>query len=139
MEHRIISEDEFYTKFNLVKNHIDNNASFDGCMFETFSKEREFVLEINKVTPKRVWTIVETDGKLYYESGYHSVNRLGYLITEETVENDTEYTVVLEDLTDDEYQCKECGDRFNELENECCPNCGSDNFVKGCVDGGEEE
>jgi len=139
MEHKIISEDEFYTKFNLVKNHIDNNASFDGCMFETFSEEREFVIEINKVAPRRVWTIVESDGRMYYESGYHIVNRIGYFITEEDYEEGIEYTVELEDLTDGEYQCRACGDHFDEPEDGCCPNCGSDSFVKGCVDEAGEE
>lgn len=139
MEHKVITEDEFYERFTPCKNEINENASFGGCLFETYGEELEIIRKTNHFAPKRVWTIVETDGKIYYQSGYHFVNRLGYLITEETVENDTEYTVVLEDLTDGEYQCKECGDRFDELENECCPNCGSDNFVKGCVDGGEEE
>jgi rubrerythrin len=76
---------------------------------------------------------------MYYESGYHIVNRIGYFITEEDYEEGIEYTVELEDLIDGEYQCKGCGDRFDEPEDGCCPNCGSDSFIKGCVDEAEEE
>jgi hypothetical protein len=95
-----ISEDEFYEQFNCVINHIDDNASFDGCMFETYGKELEYVFEKAKETPCRVWTILDCDGKLYYSTGFHLVNRLGYLITEEVPECDIE--VELEDLTENE-------------------------------------
>ena len=37
-KHRI-SEDEFDSIYKPVKNHIDNNASFSGYMFETFNEE----------------------------------------------------------------------------------------------------
>lgn len=135
MEHKIITEDEFYAKFTPCKNKLDNNASFDGCMLETYGEELELVRKTNNSTPRRVWTIIDADGKMYFESGYHIVNRMGYLITEEEAEEGIEYTVELEDLTDGEYQCGSCEQYFDEPDEDgCCPHCGSSNFVKGCVD-----
>lgn len=139
MEHKVITEDEFYERFTPCKNELDKNASFDGCMFETFGEELDIVRTTNLHAPKRVWTIVEVDGRMYYESGYHFVNRMGYLITEEEIEEDVEYTVELEDLTDGEYQCGSCEQHFDEPEDGGCPNCGSDSFIKGCVDEAGEE
>lgn len=77
------TDDDFYEKFNPIKNHINDNASFDGCMFETYGEELEFVQKTAKETPKKVWTILDCEGKLYLGAGYHYVNRFGYLITEE--------------------------------------------------------
>jgi len=83
-----ITEDQFYEKFNPIENHIDTNASFDGCMFETYDEELDHV----KAQPNnKVWTIVEgDDDTMFYLSGYHVVNRIGYLITEEEWEEETE-------------------------------------------------
>lgn len=76
-------EDEYFLfaeKYKPIKNHIDTNASFDGDMFETFGEEVEYV----RTYPdqKKVWTLIEADGKQYISAGYHHVNRLGYFITE---------------------------------------------------------
>jgi rubrerythrin len=138
MEHSIITEDEFYKRFTPCKNELDNNASFDGCMFETYGEELELVQKTNHFAPRRVWTIVEADGRMFYESGYHLVNRMGYLITEKETEEGTEYTVDLEDLTDGEYQCGSCEQHFDEPEDGSCPHCGSGNYVRGCIDESEE-
>ena len=31
--------------------------------------------------PRHVWTVLDCDGKLYVNPGYHCVNRLGYVLT----------------------------------------------------------
>jgi hypothetical protein len=98
----ILSEDEFYEKFNRIQNHIDSNTSFDGCLFETFGLEEEYVRKVAQKTPKKVWTVLECDGRMYYSSGFHFVNRMGYFITEEEVEEGVEITVELEEVGDDE-------------------------------------
>lgn len=98
----IMTEDEFYEKFNLVKNHIEENAAFDGAMFETYGPEEEFIRKTAQETPSKVWTIIDCDGKLYYSSGFHYVDRLGYLITEEAVEEGTNIEVELEEVEPDE-------------------------------------
>jgi hypothetical protein len=92
MAFRELTEEEFENEFNLIDNHIDLNSSFDNKMFETFGLELLFVQEMAK--QNRVITILESYGdeldengctlpNLYYASGMHLVNRIGYLISEE--------------------------------------------------------
>ena len=93
--YRKLTEEQFDDYFTLVDNHIDNNAAFDGKMFETYGDEIAFVIEMSK--QNRVITIIESDGdelddegyimpNMYYVSGMHHVNRMGYLITEEPID-----------------------------------------------------
>lgn len=93
-ERKDITEEQFDGYFNLIDNHINDNASFDGKMFETYGLELECVIEMAK--QNRVITIVESDGdevddegylipNMYYVSGMHHVNRIGYLITQNPI------------------------------------------------------
>lgn len=76
-----ITEKEFYAMFDFIDNHIDNNASLDGFMFETYGKELDFVLAQN---PNHIWTYQDNDkGDPCFTSGYHIVNRIGYLISKQ--------------------------------------------------------
>ncbi|QDT53880.1 hypothetical protein Pan44_19060 [Caulifigura coniformis] len=83
-----LSEEEFERQFSLVPNHLNPNASwsFDdarGCLFETFGDELDF---IRSQPAENVWTLVDgDDGDLYLVSGVHVVNRIGYLVTTESV------------------------------------------------------
>ncbi len=105
-----ITEDEFYKKFNLIKNHFDSNAGFDGCMFETYGKELDYVFKRSK--ENRVVSIIEGDEELerkfisdsgieitepipnmYYASGFHLVNRLGYFLLDKPYEYEFEVRV----------------------------------------------
>ena len=100
------SEEEFDSKYHPVKNHMDGNAAYDGCMFETFGDEIQYVLSINKTAPKKVWTIIDNnDGWTGICAGYHIVNRLGYMITEEEWKDDGEtYTFYDEGPVNDWFQ-----------------------------------
>ena len=103
MENQLVqlTEIEFDEKFSLVKNHLDKNASFDGNMFETFGEELEFVKQMAK--ENRVVTIIEGDCEqdefgeetpcMYYSSGYHLVNRIGFLVTKEPITFDFEVKI----------------------------------------------
>lgn len=84
-----LTEDEFDKLYTPIQNHLDNNASFNGCMFETYDEELEFVLTM--IDKNRVVTIIEGDNdevnnlgepntNMYYSSGYHLVDRIGFLI-----------------------------------------------------------
>jgi hypothetical protein len=81
--------DNWLEIYNPKINHLDDNASFNlgleqGCMFETFGEELDFVREFGKENPKKVWTIIDGEGEdLYLIAGYHFVNRLGYILSEE--------------------------------------------------------
>ena len=75
-------EDWFIETFNPQQNHLDDNASFNGWMYETYGDEIEYVFDLSKKS-NRVWTIIEGDyDTLFYASGFHYVNRLGFIVTE---------------------------------------------------------
>jgi len=79
-----LSEEVFDATYALVQNHLDPNASWadgegSGCLFETYGEELDFV---RKQDPRTIWTLLDgDDGDLYLASGYHIVNRIGYLIS----------------------------------------------------------
>ncbi len=83
-----ITEDEFDNKFQLMTNHINPWAGWavddrGGCLFETYGPEFDFV---RRSDLSRVWTLIDgEDGDMYLASGLHYVNRVGYLITAESV------------------------------------------------------
>ena len=79
-----ITEDEFDRRFPLLTNHLNPNASWGsgkegGCLFETYGEELEFV---RRQDPCTVWTLVDgDDDDQYLVSGFHFVNRIGYLVS----------------------------------------------------------
>jgi hypothetical protein len=79
-----ITEDEFDTQYPLVINHLNPNASWTfgdgpGCLFETYGQELAFVRSQN---PRTIWTLVDgDDGSQFLLSGFHVVNRIGYLVS----------------------------------------------------------
>jgi hypothetical protein len=74
-----LSIDAFFDTYRPVTNHLDDNASYDNCMFETFDAELAFV---EQSKPNCIWTIVDADGIVVITNGFQFVNRIGYLITE---------------------------------------------------------
>jgi hypothetical protein len=100
-----LTEDEFYERFNPIKNHFYKNpedCSYDGCMFETYGQELDYITElINDGGKASVWTIEEVEGRFYFVSGYHFVNRFGYLVTNEPVPENEEYEVLLDTEVDE--------------------------------------
>lgn len=103
---KTINDNDFYEQFKPVKNHIDTNASWDGCMFETYGEELEFV----KAQPeKKIWTVMDSDnGEMMVGSGFHFVNRLGYLITEEPWDDEIQVLDPDIDYDSDEEKCYFC-------------------------------
>jgi hypothetical protein len=93
MTHHTLTEDEFLARFKPVANHIDPNSSFDGCMFETFGDE---LAHVQAQARNLVWTVLDCDGHLWIESGFHFVNRLGYLIASVPTQPDHTYSVACE-------------------------------------------
>ena len=91
----VLTEAQFDELFPLLTNHLDGNASFNGCMFETYGAELSFAREQN---PDCIWTLMtDDDGLLCLASGYHFVNRLGYLISTVSVQDGQDYFVPLEE------------------------------------------
>ena len=63
-------------------------------MLETYGDDIKLVLKINKKTPLRVWTMVDGDNGMYLIQGYHLVNRIYYVITNEHAQSeDEEYLI----------------------------------------------
>jgi hypothetical protein len=94
-----LTEEQFDNQFELVPNTLDDNASFDGFMYETFGDELIIVQQMAK--EDRVITIIEGDEEvenefgeptldMFYVSGMHHVNRIGYLITKEPITEEFE-------------------------------------------------
>ncbi len=79
-----ITEDEFDATYPLITNHLRPDAGWvygetGGCLFETYGEELAFVRELD---PRTVWTLVDgDDGDQYLLSGFHFVNRIGYLVS----------------------------------------------------------
>jgi hypothetical protein len=71
----------FLETFKPIQNHIQpNGAAFDGCMFETFGQEFEYVYNQPR---NHVWTVLDGDGGgLIFATGMWKFNRLGYFVTE---------------------------------------------------------
>lgn len=104
-----ITEEKFYEKYIPQINHIvraetdksvadEDICSWSGCMYETYGEELDYIVEEANANKNNVWTIIEEDGKMYILSGYHVVNRLGYLITETPYETEDNINIVeLED------------------------------------------
>ena len=87
---KTITEDQFHEQFTFEENLLDPNASFDGYMFETFGDELDYVMQIQNDTPNRIWTIIEGEsGELFYMTGFHLVNRMGFLISNEPWNEET--------------------------------------------------
>lgn len=122
--------DEFFEKYKPVKNHIDQNAANDGCMFETYGDELKHVLSIaNSPDCRKVWTIMDGDnGSVFIGNGYHLVNRIGYLITEVPAPDGDIEVMVWED--DEANDCKGCCNDDGCSDEEFCKDYG------GCADRG---
>jgi len=94
-----MTEDEWCDFYKPKTNHIDDNASWSGTMFETYGEEVDFVIS----TPENfVWTLVEVDGKGIVVNGYSYVNRLGYFVCEVPWKDDGFFEIVVYDCGDEE-------------------------------------
>lgn len=92
----IIDEDDFFTEYKPLINHIvrtetaDNIAdeeicSYNGCLYETYGKEVAHIINLanHPKTRNKVWTIVDAeDDTQVILAGFHLVNRFGYFVTE---------------------------------------------------------
>lgn len=74
--------EDFIEKYKPIENPIGENVPFDGFMFETYGEELDFVQKRYEKAPGTVWTILDGEKGSYLASGYHFVNRLGYMVTE---------------------------------------------------------
>jgi hypothetical protein len=71
----------FEKQYKPQRNPYDKNASFDGYLMETYGEEMDLV---HQAPTSHVWTVVDSEESddLLLISGYHYVNRIGYILTE---------------------------------------------------------
>ncbi len=87
--------DEFDKKYSMYTEKPSENFDLGTGMFETFGVDLEIVMNMVKKYPRRVWTAIDTDeGELAYINGWHYVNRIYYLITNEDGKEDEEYILI---------------------------------------------
>jgi hypothetical protein len=119
--------DEWVAEYKPILNHIDNNASFGGLMFETYGDEYEFV----KQSPeKNIWMYGDgDDGGSYIWSGWGFVNRIGYFITDKPFPDNVTIQIKVSSYW---YYCEGCGAEIEDdgqlineryYEYERCPIC----------------
>jgi len=120
--------DEWVQTYKPITNHLDNNASFDGLMFETYGQEVEFV---KSQDPNTIWMYGDGDNGSYIWSGWGFVNRIGYFVTKVPFHQDTLIQIQVsipwyfcenchEEWEDENY---EISDVYSELEK--CPKCAT--------------
>jgi hypothetical protein len=102
-------------QFKFMVNNYDENASFDGLMFETYGDEVEYV----KSKPEnRIWMYGQgDDGGLYIWSGWGFVNRIGYFISEQPVPDNTTIQIM---VSEPDLTCDDCYETIDEDEKHQC-------------------
>lgn len=105
---REIAEEGWVEQYRPIQNHIVGNASFGGCMFETYGDEQVFV---KAQDPHHIWTYGDgDDGGTYVWNGYHIVNRIGYFITEVPWQENEEIQVcIIDPIEEEEYELDTTG------------------------------
>jgi hypothetical protein len=72
--------DDFRERYTLVKNPYDPSAGLGGYAFGCFGDEWTMV---QNAAPENLWTLIECEDLWWISPGFHYVNRLGYLLTNE--------------------------------------------------------
>ena len=126
-----IDFDEWFDTYKPILNHIDNNASFDGTMFETYGDEVEFV---KSQSPANIWMYGDgDDGGSFIWAGWGYVNRIGYFVTEVPFPPDTDIQIR---VSHNWFYCENCSaefedpdnlirDAFDEADLPKCPQCAT--------------
>lgn len=85
--------EEWEAKYIPIKNWLSKVKDEDK--FETYGVELGFVIGVDYMDSRKVWTLVEGDsGNLWVTNGYHLVNRLNYFITTEPYEGEEDIEVL---------------------------------------------
>ncbi len=66
---------------------VINPLNNHGVFFETYGAELSLVRMQWAQDKTKVWTVVDCDGESCTMAGLHSVNRLGYIVTEQSWES----------------------------------------------------
>ena len=91
----ILSIEDFDEIFEPTK-----NTKTDELLFETYGTDLDYVLEVAATTPRRVWTLIDSDNGLVIVSGYHIVNRVNYIITKKDWIDDNNIVLYCNELVE---------------------------------------
>lgn len=73
--------EDWSNKYTALENP-DTSASFGGLGFETYGADLKTVESYN---PLHIWTVLEVDDELILVSGFHTINRIAYIISTKPV------------------------------------------------------
>lgn len=99
-----LTEEQFAKQYPLRRNHLDPQAGWgtgedgEGCLFETYGGEFEFVRRQN---PATVWTWVDDERGTLLIGGLHRCNRIGYLVSTKPRPPNTWITVRIDESSAD--------------------------------------
>lgn len=86
--------DKKYTYNKKIKSvEFGDEEGYEG-MLETYGEDLQQVLKIAKKHPMKVWTMIDGDDGMYLVQGYHLVNRIYYVITNEDAETEDEQYLI---------------------------------------------
>lgn len=129
-----LTEEEWFEQFKPVLNHIDENGSFDGYMFETYGDEVDYV---KGQDVHHIWMYGDgDDGGSYIWNGWGFVNRIGYFITEVPWVEGTTYQI---QVSIPIYYCENCDKEWEDPDNlindkywelQKCPDCATIEEIK---------
>ena len=97
---KTITFEKFEEIYKPQKNPFVQDSSYNGCMFETFGKEVDYIVSLanNPESKQNVWTLLEcNDEEQYIVPGYSLINRLGYFISEKSWSLEDEFTLQIND------------------------------------------
>lgn len=84
--------EQFVKNYKPVKNHLVEGGAFNGTMFETYGEEFGYLRDlIAEGKGNRIWTYVCEGNSEMIIPGLRFVNRVGYFVTENDLQNDNEF------------------------------------------------
>lgn len=96
IQHNYTDYDKWFDEYKPVLNHFhkDENLQWNGCLYETYGEEDDYITKLVETEPNRVWTMVSDDyGNLCVTNGWHYVNRFGYLVTEKPWKDGDDFNI----------------------------------------------
>lgn len=92
---------EWEAKYQPIKNHLRENAPWNGIWFDATGDEDKFIREQN---PFNVWAYsdIEEDGEAYLVSGYRFRSGIGHFITKNPWMDGEDIQIPLEDSEDED-------------------------------------
>jgi len=77
---------KFTNRFKPVKNHLNSEAVFDGCLFEHKGVEFDYIKNQN---PAHIWTVSidQSQGNIALTQGINQANATGFLICVDQTES----------------------------------------------------